>query len=284
MLPLQAVLNGNFTPDTGPSRGRGKGDLAPQLALRDGTIRATMRCCVVKVLEYWEATNMGCAMPADIFDFWSQVGTNDHVHPADKKVFHRLGLDGHGFNHKTLPGCFMGPLRTAPVVFLFMSPGLSEEDETSAKLKSWRDWHVRQRQGDEPLPNIETPAGKWWVKRVKFTGVDQALIPAQVAFLNIGAYKSKEMKDPELLAALPSSRVCLDWAQQVLFPAAERGERVVVCLRAAKFWGLKRGKVYGRALFSPNVNRAGDMLKKTPRDRVIRGQAIKAILAALDLG
>lgn len=223
-------------------------------------------------------------MSTDIFDFWGGIGVNDHVHPADEEVFHRLGLGGHGFNHKALPGCFMGPLRTAPVVFLFMSPGLSPEDEILAKSKRWREWHVRQRQGDEPLPSTDMPAGKWWAKRIKFAGVDQALIPAKVAFLNIGAYKSEEMKDPELLAALPSSRVCLDWAQQNLFPAAERGERVVVCLRAAKFWGLKRGKVYGRALFSPNVNRAGDMLKTTPRDLAIRGQAIKAIRAALDLG
>ena len=178
----------------------------------------------------------------------------------------------------------MGPLLTASVVLLFMSPGLSPDDEDSAKSKSWRDWHVRQRKGNEPLPSVETRPGKWWAKRIKFAGIDQTLIPAQVAFLNIGAYKSKEMKDPELLAALPSSRVCLDWAQKVLFPAAERGERVVVCLRAAKFWGLKPGTVYGRTLFAPNVNRAGDMLKAAHSDRIIRERATKAIRAVINLG
>ncbi|HWD27324.1 MAG TPA: hypothetical protein VG387_09165 [Rhizomicrobium sp.] len=59
-------------------------------------------------------------MSTDIFDFWSKVGPDDHVHPADERVFRRLGLEGHGFNHETLPGCFMGRLRSAPVVLLFM--------------------------------------------------------------------------------------------------------------------------------------------------------------------
>jgi hypothetical protein len=217
----------------------------------------------------------------DFFEFWSQIGPNDHIHPSDKDVFRRLGLDGHGFNHETLPGCFMGRLRTAPVVLLFMSPGLSDEDAASAKSQKWREWHVHQRGGDEPLPSMDTSAGKWWAKRTRIFSEDHEIIRSRVAFLNIGAYKSKEMKDPELLAALPSSRVCLDWAQTKLFPDAESKKRVVVCLRAAKFWGLKPGMVYEGTLFAPNVTRAGDMLKKEPRDRDIREQVREAVRHAL---
>jgi hypothetical protein len=81
----------------------------------------------------------------------------------------------------------------------------------------------------------------------------------KVAVLNIGAYHSKTFTDHGLLAALPSSRMTLDWAQSVLFPQAEEGKRAVICLRAAEFWGLERGRRYGEGLFVPNVNRSGYM-------------------------
>jgi len=91
------------------------------------------------------------------------------------------------------------------------------------------------------------------------------------------------MYDPELLAALPSSRVCLNWAQEVLFPTAERGERVVVCLRSAKFWGLRPGAEYPGTLFAPRVNRAGDMLKKDFEDQDKRSRVIEAALVKMGL-
>ena len=209
----------------------------------------------------------------NIFDFWGQISPAGYVHPADQNVFHRLGLDGHGFNHKTLPACFMGPLQTAPVVLLFMSPGLSPQDEALAKTKKMQDYYVRRRQGNEPLPDVDTPGAKWWTERTKCfetDEIDAARIALKLAVLNIGAYHSKEMNDPELLAALPSSRVCLDWAQNVLFPAAESGERVVVCLRAAKFWGLRSEKKYKGTLFAPPVTRGGHMIRGPNRDKVIK--------------
>lgn len=216
----------------------------------------------------------------DIFDFWSQIGPTQCIHPSDENVFHRLGLDGHGFNHKTLPACFMGPLRTASVVLLFMSPGLSPQDEDLAKNKETQEYYVRRRQGNEPLPDVRTPGAKWWTERTKCFETDEintARIALNLAVLNIGAYHSKEMKDPELLAALPSSRVCLDWAQSVLFPAAEIGERVVVCLRAAKFWGLRSGTKYSGTLFAPPVTRGGHMIQGPTRDKVI--EAVRAALS-----
>jgi len=61
----------------------------------------------------------------------------------------------------------------------------------------------------------------------------------------------------------------LDWAQTVLFPEAEAGKRVVICLRAAEFWGLGRGQKYGASLFSPAVTRGGHMLNGPMKDEVI---------------
>ncbi len=96
------------------------------------------------------------------------------------------------------------------------------------------------------------------------------------AILNIGAYHSEKFVDRPLLAALPSSRVSIDWAQHVLFPEAIAGRRVVVCLRSAKFWGLKEGKRYGKALFAPPVTRRGHMIHGRERNAIIR--EVKAAL------
>lgn len=206
----------------------------------------------------------------DIFEFWNKIPLSATVHPADKPIFDRLG--SHSFSTKALPSCFMGPLKTAPVVLLFLSPGLSEEDESSDN-HAHGEWLQRNREGLEPLvpPTIHKGAYKWWTERTALFGKPQQ-IAGKVAFLNIGAYRSKFFTDHAVLAALPSSRFCLDWAQNLLFPQAEKGERVVVCLRAARWWGLEAGKAYTGNLFAPKVTRGGHMLR-TERDQII--EAVK---------
>ncbi|MDX7952293.1 hypothetical protein P7D22_14045 [Lichenihabitans sp. Uapishka_5] len=56
----------------------------------------------------------------------------------------------------------------------------------------------------------------------------------------------------------------------MLFPEAERGERVVVCLRKSRAWGLTRGRTYPGTLFAPYVNAAGYMNKGSQRNAIIR--------------
>jgi hypothetical protein len=201
----------------------------------------------------------------DIFAFWNTVPPNAHVHPADEPVFARVR--DHGFDLDLLPGCFMGPLRTAPIILLFLSPGRGDHDQPNPELV---DWHIRTRSGLEPLVSASTHAGayRWWTERTALFGNPYELAN-KVAILNIGAYHSKDFTDHGLLAALPSSRVCLSWAQTTLFPAAERGERVVICLRAAKYWGLEAGRAdYSGTLFAPNVTRGGHM-HKSERARIL---------------
>jgi hypothetical protein len=213
-------------------------------------------------------------MPTDIFEFWRRVAPNAHEHPADSKIFARV--KNHGFDLKTLPGCFMGPLRTAPVVLLFLSPGLSEEDRPSpARIE----WHAKNRSGNEPLVSeaLHAPAYQWWKQRTKCFECEAEKLASNVAILNIGAYHSKTFRDHGLLAALPSSRAVLDWAQSTLFPAAEAGDRVVICLRAAKYWGLQSGKNYEGTSFAPNVTRSGHMHKKD-RNKIVA--AVKRAIQA----
>jgi hypothetical protein len=173
---------------------------------------------------------------SDIFAFWSVVGPNDRIHPADKSA---LVSHKYNFDLNCLPGCFMGPLRTAPVVLLYASPGLATEiDRREAANPEIQQIYLRQRTGNEPLPRPQL-AGWWpWLRRQ--TGVigEWERVRARVAILDIGAYKSISAPSDTLLKKLPSSQVVLKWAAEVLFPQARAGERVVVCRRSCRNWPL----------------------------------------------
>lgn len=216
------------------------------------------------------ATGKGSdCMAQDIFDFWARVAPGDHVHPDDRDMLSRID---HGFDLRCLPGQLAGLLRTAPIVLLFLSGGLSDDKDLAiSDSEASIDDHRKRRQGLLPLwgPAEHLDAWKWWTSRTKCFGVDWRLLQANVAVLNIGAYHSKHVINPKLLAALPSSKVSRAWAQDVLFPQAQLGDRVVVCLRAAKLWGLNPGQRYGQSLFAPNVTRGGHMFRDPLRDEVI---------------
>jgi hypothetical protein len=202
-------------------------------------------------------------MKPDIFEFWGQIASDQRVHPADIEVMRRVK---HSFNLESLPICFFGPLRSAEIVLLFLSPGDNEESYWD---QDQRDCGF-QRTGRAPLPGPEQhrPRWKWWTSRTKQFG-EWVELRNRIAVLNIGAYHSRSFTDEPLLAALPSSRLSLDWAQTVLFPQAERGERLVVCLRSAPFWGLEVGRKYGQALFAPEVTRGGHMLHGEMREEIV---------------
>ncbi len=70
---------------------------------------------------------------------------------------------------------------------------------------------------------------------------DFKTVKDKIALLNIGAYHSVDVRSFASLLALPSSRVSLGWAQDVLFPDAEAGKRIVICMRSAAYWGLEQG-------------------------------------------
>ncbi len=213
-------------------------------------------------------------MAVDIYRFWSEVGLNDFVHPADKNVLSYL-KGHHPFDLKCLPSCIWGRLRTAPIVLLYLSPGLSRAaDRAAAKSPEKRRQYVRRRDGRMPLSasDVHSSGSKWWKSRTKFIGLDVKQINNHVAIFNIGAYHSNSLKDTSLLAALPSSRVSLDWAQSVLFPEAIAGRRIVICMRAARIWGLQAGKAgrrIGKGLYVPVITRGGHMAKKPLRRQII---------------
>ncbi|WOH82142.1 hypothetical protein RX327_02785 [Bradyrhizobium sp. BEA-2-5] len=204
----------------------------------------------------------------DIFKFWSKIGKADTIHPLDRPVFARLN-GSHGFDLRCLPAHFGGKLRTARVVLLYLSPGLSETDVRIARSKEGQEQYVNQRTGRSGFTDHHPEAARWRKERLAWLG-EPSVINEKVAIANIGAYHSRAFTDHHILAALPSSRTMLDWAQSVLFPQAERGDRMVVCLRAANFWGLDTGRRYGKALFAPQTTRSGHMRRGKMRDVIER--------------
>jgi hypothetical protein len=217
-------------------------------------------------------------MPADIFDFWSQMDSKDKWHPQDREVLARFG--GGDFEPDCWPSPFIGPLRTAPVVLLYLSAGFEEFDKSFAKEPTSCDKVRKQLTGTQPLPSESDhkSAWEWWVQRTKCFGAWQSL-QEKVAILDICGYHSSTFIDHHLLAALPSCRASLDWAQRVLFPEAILGKRVVVCLRSPRYWGLdagKEGTKYPQSLFAPAVNRSGHM-QRIPLRAVVIDEVKKII-------
>jgi hypothetical protein len=71
----------------------------------------------------------------------------------------------------------------------------------------------------------------------------------------------------------------LSWAQTVLFPEAEEGKRIVVCLRSSAYWGLGRTTKSGKSLYVPKCTRGGMMHLGGDRNEIV--SAVKrAILRA----
>jgi hypothetical protein len=145
------------------------------------------------------------------------------------------------------------------VVLLYLSPGFGEQDVLDAKTDKGKDYYAKRWKGREPM-RATGPGATWMKSRTKLFG-DYEIIRKRVAVLNLGAYHSTNVSSFASLLVLPSSRVSLGWAQHVLFPDAEAGKRVVICMRSASYWGLEQGQKYKGTLFAPKVNRSGYLLK-----------------------
>lgn len=180
-----------------------------------------------------------------------------------------MSPEKHGFHLGCLPAAFGGRLRTAPVVLLYLSPGLSTADIEDANTAEGQDYYYRRWKGNEPMRDLGGGKGTpWMASRTKNFG-NYDTVKDKIALFNIGAYHSKDVKNYAALTAIPSSRVSLDWAQSTLFPSAESGERVVICMRSASYWGLETGKRYGEGLFAPKVTRQGHFIRNSENSDLI---------------
>ena len=205
----------------------------------------------------------------DFLQFWTKAIPNLHVHPDDaaelERNHHALALD-------TLVGPFMGPVRTAPVVLLTLNPGFSTgEAREAAQIPAARESMANNLGGDAPLPAwVGNPSGReWTTRRLRQFGLGYEDAEARIAFINLIPYRSREgAKDMRMADRLESSRMVRAWARDTLFPEAVAGERVVVCLRSAKQWGLVPDTKRGAALFAPKVTRGAFMEHVPMREEI----------------
>ena len=210
---------------------------------------------------------MIAAMDESLFEFWEGVSPGTKVHPKDQAVLETRGK--HNLKLECLPNPFYGPLRTAPIVLLYLNPGFTQQDLDEAESVEGRQFYWWQRQGNEPLRSqINLEKKSWWVSRTKRFGIDPENLRHKLAVLELCAYHSKTFKDGSLLPTLPSSQIALSWATSHLFAQARLRERVVICLRSARHWGLTIGNHEGW-LFVPQVTRSGYMFKNENRNAIV---------------
>jgi len=108
-------------------------------------------------------------MTEGIFDFWNEAGAANKIHPRDAAVLSRVK---HGFDTECFPMPFMGPLKSAPVVLLFLNAGFCAKDAEDGKTEDGRSRYVKLLEGLQPLPAPEEhePAWRWWSRRTRDFG------------------------------------------------------------------------------------------------------------------
>ena len=202
-----------------------------------------------------------------LFKFWEGVSPSTKVHPKDATVFEENGK--HNFKLDCLPNPYYGPLKTAPIVLLYLNPGFSDKDYAESQTEEGGQFYWRQRQGNEPLRSqINLKDKSWWVSRTKHLNSDPEYLRHKLAVLELCAYHSKSFSDGAMLSKLPSCQVAMNWAVSHLFVQARARKRVVICMRATKRWGLTSGNHDGW-LFAPRVTRGGHMFNDENRQLIV---------------
>ena len=166
-------------------------------------------------------------MGQDIFDFW-RVGVGElNEHPKDKALLSSLA---HNFNLSCLMWPFTGPLRKAPVVLWFRSPGFAPFDVGHAQSPEGQALYLHQRNGYCDLPcKEEHPTFQAWAEgKLKQFDLSYDEVKSKVCFANLAPYKSDDFRNPSLLQKLPSCLAMIDWVHASLVPEAKRGDKVVV--------------------------------------------------------
>lgn len=206
-------------------------------------------------------------MARDIFEFWSTVKPGEKTHPEDREILARIT---HHFELDCLPGTMTGPLKNASIVCLGLAPGWTPDDPIDATRPASIARNARMRTGLEPLMGPSGDKLPWWYRKTRKWDIPLGDLQTRLAFLNIAPYKSPgTFRDYKALKVLPSCRVALEWANEVLFPEARLGKRVVICLRSPERWGLQRGTKNGM-LYAPEITRGADMFHGPMRDEIIK--------------
>jgi hypothetical protein len=214
----------------------------------------------------------------DPFSFWAltprrlRLGRRRWVHPHDLQDVVELFRYHHDFLH-TFPAPFFGPLKTAKLVLAYAGPGNTttgeENDDTQGRDLAWVRRRLASFNGKTPIEwNLIQPRARQWFRSrlanlldISVRQLDEiAAIETKIAFVNLAAYRGIETKWDEV-AFLPSTQVMRSWARSVLFRDARTKKRVVVLMRANKWWGIRNGPWTSGFLFAPQTIRSGHLMK-----------------------
>jgi hypothetical protein len=145
------------------------------------------------------------------------------------------------------PAPVTGKLLGARVFLLALNPGHTPEDDKRAASSEGQRWWRRMRSGSE---EYERSGNGWFQRKLEWLAPWSELAPYTVK-LNRFAYSSNRATAPvkSALRKLPSSRLMGEWAADVLFSAARRGECAVLVTRAHGEWNLTVNRDEGACLF-----------------------------------
>lgn len=174
--------------------------------------------------------------PAGLVSYWSRLG-NSHVHPDDMQ--HVRAPD---FATDLLPVPWAGPLCTAKVYFLFLNPGLTEQDRVEEARPAFKTVLRANLSGDQPyfylMKEYASHPGHKWARQTFGSDVTEASA-GDICMLQLVPYHSEKGDVARRVApTLPSSLMIRRFVSESLIPRAMAGEIGIVVARSAKLWGI----------------------------------------------
>lgn len=169
---------------------------------------------------------------------------------------------GTRFHLGLVPMSYLGNLQRARVYILMLNPGFgpidyfAEEKDTSYKAALWD--NLRQADSEYPFPCLNpafsfTGGFQYWTRKDKLGWVlDEMMergssprdalreLSNQVCVLQAVPYHSIQFKSTAAIRSLTSTCLVGRFAKGTLVPRAERGDALILVLRQARAWDLKK--------------------------------------------
>ena len=176
-------------------------------------------------------------MTADeLVDFWKEAGAST-VHPSDKAHV------GNHFATDLRPVPWAGPLKAAKVFFLFLNPGLTDQDTCCEAVNAEFLATLQENLlGMQPyfylLERFSDHPGYRWAKRIFGAGISEQHTQ-DICVLQLVPYHSRYGSLAKAVAPrLPSTTAIRGFVLDFLLPRARAGEIGIVVARSRKLWGL----------------------------------------------
>lgn len=192
-----------------------------------------------------------------------------------------------------LPIPYIGNLSGASVFILMLNPGLSPGDYFAEQGNSeFKEAHLRnlrqENGGDEfpfffldPLfswhPGFEYWQGKVYDIALAFMRKEQVTyqdalkrIARNIACLELMPYHSKAFGAGSLLKRLTSTKLMLEYAQDIVIPKARSGDATVIVTRGARHWDLDSHR--NVVVYESSAVRSAHLTLKSPGGKAIAKQ------------